>query len=113
MELIRVFFQFIWNCFDSTATMGALAMGTVLGFSSPAGPMLMSNATAGPVHLTKAQNSFFSSSMNLGALAGGPIGGMCLNKLGRRGTMLSSVVPFVGGWLLIGTRHSRLLFKEL
>ncbi|ROT83225.1 hypothetical protein C7M84_023587 [Penaeus vannamei] len=84
-----------------SATMGALAMGTVLGYSSPAGPLLMSNATAGPVHLTKAQNSFFSSSMNLGALAGGPIGGVCLNKLGRRGTMLTSVVPFVGGWLLI------------
>ncbi|XP_063595968.1 facilitated trehalose transporter Tret1-like [Penaeus indicus] len=84
-----------------SATMGALAMGAVLGYSSPAGPLLMSNATAGPVHLTKAQNSFFSSSMNLGALAGGPIGGVCLNKLGRRGTMLTSVVPFVGGWLLI------------
>lgn len=84
-----------------SATMGALAMGTVLGYSSPAGPLLMSNATAGTVHLTKAQNSFFSSSMNLGALAGGPIGGVCLNKLGRRGTMLTSVVPFVGGWLFI------------
>ncbi|XP_045615875.1 facilitated trehalose transporter Tret1-2 homolog isoform X2 [Procambarus clarkii] len=83
------------------ATMGALAAGTVLGYSSPAGPKLMSNTTTGPLHLTTEQNMWFSSSMNLGALMGGPVGGLCLGVLGRRGTMLASTVPFVAGWLLI------------
>ncbi|XP_042208311.1 facilitated trehalose transporter Tret1-like isoform X2 [Homarus americanus] len=83
------------------ATMGALAMGTVLGYSSPAGVKLMSNSTTGSLHLTKEQNMWFSSSMNLGALVGGPVGGVCLNTLGRRGTIMALVAPFSLGWLLI------------
>ncbi|KAK8736027.1 hypothetical protein OTU49_005188 [Cherax quadricarinatus] len=83
------------------ATMGALAAGTVLGYSSPAGAQLTSNSTSGSLHLTSEENMWFSSSMNLGALVGGPVGGICLNILGRRGTMLASSVPFIGGWLLI------------
>ncbi|KAG7154095.1 Facilitated trehalose transporter Tret1-2-like 6 [Homarus americanus] len=81
--------------------MGALAMGTVLGYSSPAGVKLMSNSTTGSLHLTKEQNMWFSSSMNLGALVGGPVGGVCLNTLGRRGTIMALVAPFSLGWLLI------------
>lgn len=84
------------------ATLGALSMGTVLGFSSPAGAQLIANSTAGDaLHLSQDQNSWFSSIMNVGALAGGPVGGLCLNALGRRGTMMASVAPFILGWLLI------------
>uniref|UniRef100_A0A0P4VWY6 Major facilitator superfamily (MFS) profile domain-containing protein n=1 Tax=Scylla olivacea TaxID=85551 RepID=A0A0P4VWY6_SCYOL len=84
-----------------SATLGAFAMGTVLGYSSPAGAQLINNPTHDFVHLDKSQNSLFSSIMNVGALVGGPVGGLCLNKLGRRGTMLASVVPFISGWLII------------
>lgn len=83
------------------ATLGAFAMGTVLGYSSPAGALLINNPTHDFVHLDKSQNSLFSSIMNVGALVGGPVGGLCLNKLGRRGTMLASVMPFISGWLII------------
>ena len=77
-------------------------MGAVLGYSSPAGAKLMSKTTDDFLHLSKDQNSWFSSLMNVGALVGGPVGGLCLNKLGRRGTMLASVLPFIGGWMVIG-----------
>lgn len=77
-------------------------IGTVIGYSSPAGAMLMDNTFDDFLHLTKDQNSWFSSIMNVGALAGGPVGGVLLNKLGRRGTMMASVVPFIVGWIVIG-----------
>ncbi|XP_071549837.1 trehalose transporter 1-like protein [Panulirus ornatus] len=85
----------------ASATVGALAVGTVLGYSSPAGAQLLANSTDGSLHLTTTENMWFSSSMNLGALLGGPVGGVSLNILGRRGTMLASVLPYIVGWLLI------------
>ncbi|XP_045107890.1 facilitated trehalose transporter Tret1-2 homolog [Portunus trituberculatus] len=84
-----------------SATLGAFALGSVLGYSSPAGSMLIHNPTHDSVHLDKSQNSLFSSIMNVGALVGGPVGGLCLNKLGRRRTMLASIMPFISGWLMI------------
>ncbi|KAK3871686.1 hypothetical protein Pcinc_023188 [Petrolisthes cinctipes] len=95
-----------------SATMGALAMGAVLGFSSPAGPMLMKDPS---LNFTNTQNTWFSSSLNLGALVGGPVGGVCLNTLGRRGTMLASALPFLGGWILIvlGKNFGVLLFGRI
>lgn len=84
-----------------SATLGSIATGAVLGYSSPAGPMLINNPTHDSLHLDKSQNSLFSSIMNVGALLGGPVGGICLKKLGRRATMLVSVVPFTIGWMFI------------
>ena len=77
-------------------------MGTVLGYSSPAGARLIDKSTNDSLHLTQDQNSWFSSIMNVGALAGGPVGGRCLNSLGRRGTLMAYVPPFIVGWILIG-----------
>ncbi|KAG7159798.1 Facilitated trehalose transporter Tret1-like 19 [Homarus americanus] len=51
--------------------------------------------------ITMEQNNWFSSTFNLGALIGGLLGGMCVNTLGRRGTMLASVLPFLGSWMII------------
>lgn len=84
-----------------SATLGGFAMGTVLGYSSPAGAQLIDSTFDDALHLTKEQNSWFSSIMNVGALIGGPLGGLCINKLGRRGTMMASIVPFLAGWLMI------------
>lgn len=84
-----------------SATFGAMAMGTVLGYSSPAGLQLTSNSTTG-IHLDENENTWFASTMNLGALVGGPITGLLMNNIGRKGTMLASIVPFLLGWGLIG-----------
>ncbi|MPC19519.1 Facilitated trehalose transporter Tret1 [Portunus trituberculatus] len=54
-----------------SATLGAFALGSVLGYSSPAGSMLIHNPTHDSVHLDKSQNSLFSSIMNVGALSAG------------------------------------------
>ena len=78
------------------ATMGSIAMGTVLGYSSPAGAIL-SNFSDPALNLTESQISWFSSTMNLGALVGGPAAGFAINTVGRRGTMLYSIVPWLIG----------------
>ncbi|XP_027221001.2 facilitated trehalose transporter Tret1 [Penaeus vannamei] len=84
-----------------SATMGALCFGTALGYSSPAGILLTSNSTDSSLQLTTVENSWFSSSVNLGALVGGPIGGLCINAIGRRGTLLAVFPFFFGSWTII------------
>nr|XP_053632655.1 solute carrier family 2, facilitated glucose transporter member 8-like [Cherax quadricarinatus] len=89
----------------SPATMGGLAMGFLLGYSSPAGPLLLDNSTDDQhksLQLSHEEYSWFSSSVNLGAAAGGVLGGVMISTLGRRFTMMISVIPYLGGWALIG-----------
>ncbi|XP_042893168.1 facilitated trehalose transporter Tret1-like, partial [Penaeus japonicus] len=90
--------------------LGATCSGTVMGFSAPAGPQLIQNAsdfmhndndTNNVLMLTSVEYSWFSSLPNLAAAVVGPLAGLAMNKIGRRGTLLASVVPFVTGWLLI------------
>ncbi|KAK3892423.1 hypothetical protein Pcinc_003656 [Petrolisthes cinctipes] len=84
-----------------SVAVGSFSFGTTLGYTSPAGPLLMSNSTNGSLHLTSVENSFFSSILNVGALVGGPLGGLVINAVGRRWTMLGTVVILVASWLLI------------
>ncbi|KAK8739994.1 hypothetical protein OTU49_003307 [Cherax quadricarinatus] len=86
-----------------SVTLGGLLMGTGIGYSSPAGPLLMSNSTeGGSLQLSEDQYNWFSSLMNLGALVGGVLGGFSINRLGRRFTMLVSGPIYLTGWALIG-----------
>lgn len=83
-------------------------MGSILIYSSPAGPRLMDNTTDDFLHLTQNQYSWFSSLVNVGAVVVGPVGGLCLKKLGRRGTMMASALLAIGGWILIGESCSEI-----
>ncbi|XP_018012769.1 facilitated trehalose transporter Tret1 isoform X2 [Hyalella azteca] len=98
------------------ATMGALSMGAILGYSSPAGSQLkgpdlppnvtlnVSNIDCPLIHdepLTDNQISWFGSTVNIGALIGAPLGGVCINLIGRRTTMVATIAPFLLGWFLI------------
>ncbi|XP_068237920.1 facilitated trehalose transporter Tret1-like isoform X1 [Palaemon carinicauda] len=82
-------------------TLGSFSMGCVLGYSSPAGPLLLANSTDGQPFLTEDQNNWFGSSLSLGAMIGGPVCGIGLTTIGRKGTMQVSAIPFVAGWILI------------
>lgn len=104
----------------AAATLGALSMGTILGYSSPASaqlkwfnttecignssiPQCDFNCTLlGDGGLSDSQLSWFSSSLNLGALVGAPMTGVLINKIGRKTTMYLSIFPFILGWVLIG-----------
>uniref|UniRef100_A0A0N7ZAW5 Major facilitator superfamily (MFS) profile domain-containing protein n=2 Tax=Scylla olivacea TaxID=85551 RepID=A0A0N7ZAW5_SCYOL len=78
-----------------SVTMGALSFGTSIGFTSPAGPM-MNETLSGEEEMM-----WFNSIINMGAMAGGPMGGLLINVVGRKGSMLGSVVLSLSAWLLI------------
>ena len=82
-----------------TATYGGLVNGLTLGYTSPAGPDLNGDSTL--LHLDDSQISLLSSMMPLGALFGSLVCGWCMERLGRRTTMLLDSLPAVGGWIFI------------
>lgn len=99
--------------------MGAMAVGSAIGYSSPASAALLAkppmntseNTTSVPewlaendhqLTLTPMENNWFAASLSAGALVGCVIAGFSLNTLGRKGTMLASLVPLMLGWALIG-----------
>lgn len=102
-----------------SASMGAMAVGSAIGYSSPASAALLAkpptntseNTTSVPewlaendhqLTLTPMENNWFAASLSAGALVGCVIAGFSLNTLGRKGTMLASLVPLMLGWALIG-----------
>ncbi|XP_068227374.1 facilitated trehalose transporter Tret1-like [Palaemon carinicauda] len=89
------------------ACLNAMAVGAAIGYSSPASAALRtpkneSDVIEGKFYLTEGENNWFAGSLSIGALFGCMIAGLCLNYIGRRGTMLASVVPLIAGWLFIG-----------
>nr|UFQ59758.1 glucose transporter 2 [Macrobrachium nipponense] len=89
------------------ACLNAMAVGAAIGYSSPASAALVipkndSEVIDGQFYLTEAENNWFSGSLSIGALLGCMLAGLCINHIGRKGTMLVSVIPLMAGWLLIG-----------
>ncbi|XP_068206136.1 facilitated trehalose transporter Tret1-like [Palaemon carinicauda] len=89
-----------------SACMGAFCFGTAIGYSASAGAMLVlpdnstTNYTDGELHLSEGQNSWYGSTFNIGAFIGGPLGGLLINAIGRKGAMFSTFVGFLASWLL-------------
>ena len=85
-----------------SASLAPLCLGCSIGYSSPAGAALMSNNTNEDFHLNNTQSSWFSSSVNLGCFVGCYLGSIMLNKIGRRGTLITIAFPWIAGWAIIG-----------
>ncbi|XP_026680131.1 facilitated trehalose transporter Tret1-2 homolog [Diaphorina citri] len=76
-----------------TATIGGFIMGTILGWTSPAGDRLIAGEY--PFLVTESDLSFIGSSMALGAVFGSPVVGNLVDTVGRKNTMLLLAVPTV------------------
>lgn len=93
--------------FTKSATGGALAAGTILGWTSPTQPLIVQSSEAGDFHGQYAFHvdeetwSWVGSSTTLGAAAMCVLIGTIINMFGRKLTMLALVVPFVVGWALV------------
>ena len=88
------------------ATMGSLAMGTNLGWSSPVQPQVSVNASSlDPsdqlLNLTPDEWSWVTSLLTLGAAVGCLVAGLAIEAIGRKATLLAASVPFTVGWILI------------
>ncbi|XP_011702777.1 PREDICTED: facilitated trehalose transporter Tret1 isoform X2 [Wasmannia auropunctata] len=92
------------------ATLGALAAGMVLGWTSPAGEDGINLKRDYDISVTKADFSWIGSLATLGAGAMCIPIGMIADLVGRKIAMLIMVVPFTVGWLLIIFSNSLLMF---
>lgn len=85
-----------------SATLGALAAGSMLGWSSPVVfKITQSNNTDYNFEVSGAQGDWVSSLINVGAAAVCFPIGLIMDAIGRKTTMLLLVIPFTLGWLLI------------
>lgn len=83
------------------STLGALAAGMVLGWTSPAGENGIELDKQYNIRIDDEQFAWIGSIFNLGAAAiCVPIGIIC-DKIGRKKAMLLLTIPFTIGWLLI------------
>lgn len=85
-----------------SATLGALAAGSMLGWSSPV-IFRITNETSTDYNfpVSEGQGDWISSLINLGAAAVCFPIGIIMDRIGRKKTMLFLVLPFTLGWLLI------------
>ncbi|XP_038223363.1 facilitated trehalose transporter Tret1-2 homolog isoform X1 [Zerene cesonia] len=85
-----------------SATLGALAAGSMLGWSSPVIlKITQDNSTDYDFSVSESQGDWVSSLINLGAAAVCFPIGLIMDILGRKKTMLFLTLPFTLGWLLI------------
>ncbi|KAM0728666.1 Facilitated trehalose transporter Tret1 [Formica fusca] len=92
------------------ATLGALAAGMVLGWTSPAGENGKNLAQDYNISISPSQFSWIGSLTTLGAGAICIPIGILTDLIGRKTAMLLMVVPFTIGWLLIIFSNSILMF---
>ena len=74
-------------------------MGTTLGWTSPAGPMMETGQYG--FHITENDISWIASCMPLGAILGCPFMGALVNELGRKRLMTLLTLPAFLGWVMI------------
>ncbi|XP_034949185.1 facilitated trehalose transporter Tret1-like isoform X2 [Chelonus insularis] len=92
------------------ATLGALAAGMVLGWSSPCGKDGVKLAQQYGIVITPTEFSWISSIFNLGAATICVPIGILTDIIGRKRAMLILVAPFTIGWILIILANSVVMF---
>lgn len=92
------------------ATLGALAAGMVLGWTSAAGKNGSTLAEEYKIPLSADEFSWIGSLMTLGAASICVPIGILSDLIGRKTAMLILVVPFTVGWLLLIFADSVLMF---
>lgn len=78
-------------------TIGGFIMGTTLGWTSPAGPMMDQYA----FRVTEENVSWIAAFMPLGALLSCPVMACLVDTFGRKQLMLMLTIPTLIGWALI------------
>lgn len=80
-------------------TIGGLAMGTILGWTSPTELPLKAGQYGFEVN--NSEFPWIGSLMSIGAIFGAAFTGTITDKIGRRTTIIGIVIPSVVGWALM------------
>jgi SP family facilitated glucose transporter-like MFS transporter 8 len=86
-------------CVLTTVTIGGFIVGTTVGWSSPAGPLLENNHYG--FNVTEENVSWIAALVPFGALLGCPAIGGLVDKLGRKNMMIILTAPTFIGWAMI------------
>ena len=76
-------------------------MGTTIAWSGPSIPYLKLDPSQDGFGINDDQGSWIGSLMPLGALVGGPLGGLLIGKTGKKGTMFIAAGLFTLSYLLL------------
>ena len=85
--------------------LGALSFGYFIGYSSPAVPSMIKDSV-----MTTEAGYTFGSLGTLGGAVGCPLAGWFLERCGRKRTILVSALPFLVGWILIGSGTMNMMY---
>jgi len=79
-----------------------LSVAFFVGWASPSLPLLLHGGDAEyPVRLNLKEASWVTALLSIGAAVGSVISALIVNIIGRKNTMLFTVVPSIIAWLLI------------
>lgn len=81
------------------ATIGGFIVGTALGWTAPAGPMMENNQYSFVV--SNESLAWIGACMPLGAMLGCPVTAGLVDKWGRKNMMLMLCIPTLVGWAMI------------
>lgn len=93
-------FDCIFFIIAISATLGAMTIGTILGWSSPAEKMLVSDGAAA-FDVGSAQLTTISSVLGIGAMVGAIPAGHVMNALGHRCGMVLYELIIIAGWVIL------------
>ena len=79
--------------------MGFLSEGLYLGWASPTIPKLLENHS--PIKLTKDEAALVIALLKIGSALGCIASIFLVDFIGRKGTLLFSIIPSIIGWIII------------
>ncbi|XP_024885505.1 facilitated trehalose transporter Tret1-2 homolog [Temnothorax curvispinosus] len=92
-------------------SLSVLATGAAIGWTSPILPKLEDDGGPLGSRISAEQSSWIGSLVALGAIFGSFVAGSIGEKWGRKRALLSSLVPFIIGWILIASAvHVSMLY---
>ena len=89
----------------AAANLCTVSAGAMMGWTSPVLPKLVNSVDDNPFGrvITADENSWIGSLVSIGAMIGPFVAAYMAEGFGRKRTLLASTVPFLIGWILIGT----------
>ncbi|XP_011869616.1 PREDICTED: solute carrier family 2, facilitated glucose transporter member 8-like [Vollenhovia emeryi] len=87
----------------AAANLSVLATGAAIGWTSPILPVLENDGGPLGSRISRDQSSWIGSLVAVGALVGSFVSGYLGERWGPKRTLLSCIVPFLIGWILVAT----------
>lgn len=82
------------------ASIGALIIGCVLAWTSPASPLLETPNSTAPLHISKDESSWVAAWTPIGAIFGALPAGHFADMFGRKLALIGFTIPWIGAWIL-------------